>query len=97
MPLISMERAQTMCICVCVCVSTFVCLCVFVCICASVGMIHMNDYRFKTWTMMEKSLAILGDTPSAKVMTGNATAPPPSLVIPVWGTYMLTYVVLYNY
>ncbi len=33
-------------------------------------------------TMSEKSLATVGSIPNAKVMTGNATAPPPSDVIP---------------
>jgi hypothetical protein len=32
--------------------------------------------------MIEKSLAIEGGIPSAKVMTGKATAPPPSEVAP---------------
>ena len=31
---------------------------------------------------MEKSLAMAGGIPRAKVMTGNATAPPPSDVAP---------------
>ena len=32
--------------------------------------------------MSEKSRAIAGAMPKARVITGNATAPPPSLVIP---------------
>ena len=38
--------------------------------------------------MTEKSLAIQGLTPRIRVITGNATAPPPSLVIPV--KYIIT-------
>ena len=34
------------------------------------------------WIMKLKSRAISGEMPSARVMTGNAMAPPPSLVIP---------------
>ena len=35
------------------------------------------------WIISEKSRATAGAIPKARVMTGNATAPPPSLVIPV--------------
>ena len=34
------------------------------------------------WIIREKSLATVGQTFNAKVITGNATAPPPSEVIP---------------
>ena len=34
------------------------------------------------WIIMEKSLATEGDRWRTKVMTGNATAPPPSDVAP---------------
>ena len=34
------------------------------------------------WHIIEKSLATDGSIPSARVMTGNATAPPPSEVAP---------------
>ena len=34
------------------------------------------------WIISEKSLATVGQTFNAKVITGNATAPPPSEVIP---------------
>ena len=59
-------------------------MCVCGCGCLYMGMCNLLDLTMpiKTWTMMEKSLAILGATPRPKVMTGNATAPPPSLVIP---------------
>ena len=35
------------------------------------------------WIISEKSLATFGQTFNAKVITGNATAPPPSEVIPI--------------
>ncbi len=34
------------------------------------------------WIISEKSRATAGDVPNANVITGNATAPPPSDVIP---------------
>lgn len=45
-------------------------------------MIHLISVIVFTWTMTEKSLATDGCTPRTRVMTGKATAPPPSLVIP---------------
>ena len=43
-----------------------------------------KDYKIspQDWIISEKSLATFGQTFNAKVITGNATAPPPSEVIP---------------
>ena len=43
-----------------------------------------KEYKIlpQDWIISEKSLATVGQTFKAKVITGNATAPPPSDVIP---------------
>ena len=50
------------------------------------GFMYMLKKNYETlpqdWIISEKSLATLGQTFNAKVITGNATAPPPSEVIP---------------
>ena len=45
--------------------------------------IYKNVFLPQDWIMREKSLATAGLIPRARVITGKATAPPPSLVIPV--------------
>ena len=51
-----------------------------------IGFVYLRDEAIVTlpqdWHIMEKSLAIAGGMPRASVMTGNATAPPPSEVAP---------------
>ena len=43
---------------------------------------HKKLFLPQDWIMSEKSLAMAGGIPRANVMTGKATAPPPSDVIP---------------
>ena len=47
---------------------------------------HIQFYEFQysphDWIIKEKSLATAGLIPRASVITGKATAPPPSLVMP---------------
>jgi len=44
--------------------------------------------------MNEKSLAMAGDRCRTKVMTGNATAPPPSAVAPPMNEPMIMVIVI---
>ena len=44
------------------------------------------------WIISEKSRATAGAIPKARVITGKATEPPPSLVIPVNGEKELFYI-----
>ena len=43
---------------------------------------HSISYSPHDWIIKEKSLATAGLIPRASVITGKATAPPPSLVMP---------------
>ena len=48
----------------------------------NLGQISIGRVSPVDWIKMEKSLAMVGLMPKAKVMTGKATAPPPSEVAP---------------